>query len=120
MSPPDGARPAFGPEPPPRPWTRQNSSLPTRQNRASAPAMLPVLDVYTNAVYYPNWSVRKEPPSSLKLNIISHVLYAFAWYGSTHVPFHRPLTDARAGWDPLGTLKWVAWAASLLHELMLE
>ncbi|KAG0133164.1 glycoside hydrolase [Tuber indicum] len=33
-----------------------------------------------NGVYYPNWRIYKnEPPSSLKLGLISHVFYSFAW-----------------------------------------
>ena len=40
--------------------------------------MLPILDVYSNAIYYPNWDVYTTPPSTLKLNIVSHVFYAFA------------------------------------------
>lgn len=36
---------------------------------------------YVNAVYYPNYSIyRPRPPSSLSLDYISHVFYAFAWY----------------------------------------
>ncbi|OCK74185.1 glycoside hydrolase family 18 protein [Lepidopterella palustris CBS 459.81] len=36
--------------------------------------------MYFNAVYYPNWRIyRKQPPSSLNLDVISHVFYAFAW-----------------------------------------
>ncbi|KAI5809328.1 glycoside hydrolase superfamily [Pyronema omphalodes] len=38
------------------------------------------LRMFVNAVYYPNWSIYKQqPPSSLKLNQISHVYYSFAW-----------------------------------------
>lgn len=34
---------------------------------------------YINAAYYPSWRVYKnEPPSCMKLNMISHVFYAFA------------------------------------------
>jgi len=40
-------------------------------------------------VYYPNWRIYKnEPPSSLKLGLISHVFYSFAWVkpdGTVHV-----------------------------------
>lgn len=33
-----------------------------------------------NGAYYPNWRIYKqETPSSLPLNLISHVYYAFAW-----------------------------------------
>lgn len=32
-----------------------------------------------NAIYYPNWQVYHQPPSSLNLDIVSHVFYAFAW-----------------------------------------
>ena len=33
-----------------------------------------------NAVYYPNWRVyRQQPPSSMNLNYITHIFYAFAW-----------------------------------------
>ncbi|KAI9684084.1 MAG: Vacuolar protein sorting-associated protein 53 [Trizodia sp. TS-e1964] len=37
------------------------------------------VNIYVNAIYYPNWRIyRNEPPSSLKLNIVTHVFYAFA------------------------------------------
>ncbi|KAF2202873.1 chitinase 1 precursor [Delitschia confertaspora ATCC 74209] len=40
----------------------------------------PVIKMYWNAVYYPNWRVyRQQPPSSLNYDIISHVFYAFLW-----------------------------------------
>ncbi len=33
-----------------------------------------------NAVYYPNWRVyRQQPPSSMNLEFITHIFYAFAW-----------------------------------------
>ena len=33
-----------------------------------------------NSVYYPNWRVyRQQPPSSLNLDFVTHILYAFAW-----------------------------------------
>ena len=33
-----------------------------------------------NAVYYPNWRVyRQQPPSSMNLDFITHIFYAFAW-----------------------------------------
>ncbi|KAJ9648567.1 hypothetical protein H2201_000900 [Coniosporium apollinis] len=36
--------------------------------------------MYSNAVYYPNWHIyRNQPPSSLRLDVISHAFYAFAW-----------------------------------------
>lgn len=40
-----------------------------------APDALPV-----NAVYYPNWKVYDTPPSSLEIDKITHVYYAFALY----------------------------------------
>lgn len=33
-----------------------------------------------NAVYYPNWKVYDTPPSSMELDKITHVYYAFALY----------------------------------------
>ena len=33
-----------------------------------------------NAVYYPNWKVPITPPSSLEIDSITHVYYAFALY----------------------------------------
>jgi hypothetical protein len=39
----------------------------------------PLITMYINAVYYPNWRVyRNQPPSSLNFAMISHVFYAFA------------------------------------------
>lgn len=36
--------------------------------------------MFVNGAYYPNWRIYKqETPSSLPLNFISHVYYAFAW-----------------------------------------
>lgn len=33
---------------------------------------------FANAVYYPSWMVYKnKPPSTLKLEVITHVFYAF-------------------------------------------
>ncbi|KAF8537636.1 glycoside hydrolase superfamily [Trichophaea hybrida] len=38
------------------------------------------LRMFVNGAYYPNWSIYKQrPPSSLQLNLISHVYYAFAF-----------------------------------------
>ncbi|KAK2806266.1 hypothetical protein FQN51_007307 [Onygenales sp. PD_10] len=38
------------------------------------------IPLYANAVYYPNWRVYgKQPPSSLRLGFVSHILYSFAW-----------------------------------------
>ncbi|KAL1956325.1 hypothetical protein VTO42DRAFT_7408 [Malbranchea cinnamomea] len=35
---------------------------------------------YANVVYYPNWRANpRQPPSSLMLSFVSHVIYAFAW-----------------------------------------
>lgn len=40
----------------------------------------PHLNMYWNAVYYPNWRIyRDQPPVSLNFDVISHVFYAFAW-----------------------------------------
>ena len=39
----------------------------------------PSRKAFVNAVYYPNWRVhRKQPPSSLNLEYVSHIYYAFA------------------------------------------
>ncbi len=39
----------------------------------------PMIFDYINGVYYPNWRVyRKLPPSSLNLEFITHIFYAFA------------------------------------------
>jgi chitinase len=40
----------------------------------------PNISMFVNAVYYPNWHIYKQrPPSSLRLDVISHIFYAFAW-----------------------------------------
>ncbi|KAF2498760.1 hypothetical protein BU16DRAFT_304393 [Lophium mytilinum] len=45
-----------------------------------SPSCPPPVDMYFNGVYYPNWRIYKnQPPSSLNLDVISHVFYAFAW-----------------------------------------
>ncbi|KAF2459697.1 putative class V chitinase [Lineolata rhizophorae] len=47
---------------------------------SSTPSCPPAVCMYFNAAYYPNWHVyRNQPPSSLKLDVISHLFYAFAW-----------------------------------------
>ena len=55
--------------------------------------MLTALSV--NGAYYPNWRIYKnEPPSSLQLNLISHVYYSFAWVrddGTVYVCPSAPL-----------------------------
>lgn len=38
------------------------------------------VSMFINAVYYPNWDIYKQrPPSCLRLDVISHIFYAFAW-----------------------------------------
>ncbi|KAF2807043.1 chitinase 1 precursor [Mytilinidion resinicola] len=45
-----------------------------------SPSCPPPVNMYFNGVYYPNWRIYKnQPPSSLNLDVISHVFYAFAW-----------------------------------------
>ena len=62
-------------------WLLQPSLSAGRLRSNSAePHLPPIFTMYTNAVYYPNWQVYKNnPPSSLNLEVISHVFYAFAW-----------------------------------------
>jgi chitinase len=44
----------------------------------------PPVTIYANAVYYPNYRASLEyPPSSLRLDVISHVFYAFAAISDT-------------------------------------
>jgi hypothetical protein len=44
----------------------------------------PPVTMYANAVYYPNYRASIEcPPSSLRLDVISHVFYAFAAISDT-------------------------------------
>jgi GH18 family chitinase len=59
-----------------RPWFQ--SASPSRPVASTLP---PAVRLYTNAAYYPNWRVyRNQPPSSLKLGVLSHVFYAFVKY----------------------------------------
>jgi chitinase len=40
----------------------------------------PNVSMFVNAVYYSNRQIYKQrPPSSLRLDVISHIYYAFAW-----------------------------------------
>lgn len=40
----------------------------------------PNVSMFINAVYYPNWHIYKQRrPSCLRLEVISHIFYAFAW-----------------------------------------
>jgi GH18 family chitinase len=42
-------------------------------------AKLPAVEMYINAVYYPNYRASaNESPASLLLDTISHIFYAFA------------------------------------------
>jgi chitinase len=53
-----------------------------------SPSCTPPVNMYFNGVYYPNWRIYKnQPPSSLNLDVISHVFYAFAWFVSHHPVF---------------------------------
>lgn len=62
--------------PPRRPWFETAGST-----RPVASTLPPAVRVYINAAYYPNWRVyRNQPPSSLKLGVLSHVFYAFVKY----------------------------------------
>jgi len=54
----------------------------TQKQSDSQPASTtgPKVSVFVNAVYYPNWHIYKQrPPSCLRLDVISHIFYAFAW-----------------------------------------
>ena len=47
-----------------------------RNGRGTDP---PPMNLFANAVYYPNYRVyREQPPSILNVSCISHVFYAFA------------------------------------------
>jgi len=72
--------PVYGP---PRPlWLYSNGMHPP-------PATIPPVALYHNAVYYPNWRIyRKQPPSTLNLDAISHIFYAFA---RSVPPFSHPI-----------------------------
>lgn len=51
-----------------------------RPTYSPTPSCPPPVNMYFNGVYYPNWRIyRNQPPSSLNLDVISHVFYAFAW-----------------------------------------
>lgn len=56
-----------------KPFQKPDSMAPS--DLATTPLSAPV-----NAVYYPNWKVYSTAPSSLELDHITHVYYAFALY----------------------------------------
>lgn len=50
-----------------------------KKNGTSEPKEKLPVSTTINAVYYPNWRVyRQQPPSSLNLEFITHIYYAFA------------------------------------------
>lgn len=80
----DRLRAAFGP-PRPNPLLHQTQAV-GRNVAQESPGGPPPVQMYHNAVYYPNYKVyQHQPPSSLKLDIISHVFYAFAWLVQSHL-----------------------------------
>ncbi|KAI9828742.1 MAG: hypothetical protein M1832_001847 [Thelocarpon impressellum] len=86
-SPQHAQRPPLLPPPlPPQPETAE---------RTSARMSIPSIDMFTNAVYYPNWHVRQgKPPSSLRLSLISHVFYAHGLLAADgSVSLSDPLAD---------------------------
>lgn len=66
---------SYGPEPPPTPGPPG-----PRPDPKSIQVNLPnIVDLYANAVYFHNQRIyRAEVPSSLPVDVISHVFYAFA------------------------------------------
>ncbi|KAF2836276.1 glycoside hydrolase family 18 protein [Patellaria atrata CBS 101060] len=67
---------------PPRPnwFLSAVQNLGVKKSKCATPPSPPAMRIFSNGVYYPNWHIyRKQPPSSLNLDVISHVFYAFAW-----------------------------------------
>lgn len=71
---------SYGPVRPPPTRRRLDDSHSTRAREIpSTPFDSLTINMYFNAVYYPNWHIYKGlPPSSLKFDVISHAFYAFA------------------------------------------
>jgi len=68
----------FGPKKPG--WLPSEVNLFVKSNSRPASTTGPKVSVFVNAVYYPNWHIYKQrPPSCLRLDVISHIFYAFAW-----------------------------------------
>lgn len=60
------------------PFVNRNGQRPLPHQEIFSPRSN--VPMFVNAVYYPNWHIYKQrPPSSLKLEVISHIFYAFAW-----------------------------------------
>jgi hypothetical protein len=82
----------------PQSWDPNNN--PSNPNSShiwnSRASQQPLITMYINAVYYPNWRVyRNQPPSSLNFAMISHVFYAFAQSVSASYPI---LTNGMLTW----------------------
>ncbi|KAI9737139.1 MAG: hypothetical protein M1834_000732 [Cirrosporium novae-zelandiae] len=53
---------------------------PNRLNNSGQQSLVGPASSFVNAIYYPNWHIYKQrPPSSLNLQFITHIFYAFAW-----------------------------------------
>lgn len=87
----------FGPSRPH--WLDQASNAFHRRpkDHAQSKWSSPPMQMYANAVYYPNYRASVEcPPSSLRCDIISHVFYAFAAISDSGEIYVRALQYRRA------------------------
>lgn len=67
----------FGPARPH--WLATNAFHRRPKGHAQSKLASPPIQMYANAIYYPNYRASVEcPPSSLRCDILSHVFYAFA------------------------------------------